>query len=180
MPEPNCMAMGTLVPFLWTLVFLHVKSLSSSPTLSFQNPCPPLIAAVSYSFGELKKHVPPTCTLFNYFIRDWGVPCGPQAHDLALLQLWYRSQLRHRLDLWPRNFHMLQGWSKKKKKSAEESVTFDWTLAHHFLIILKTFHTNYSTVLKSTVWEFLLWYNEIGSVLRVLGHRFNPQPGTVG
>ena len=28
--------------------------------------------------------------------------------------------------------------------------------------------------------EFPLWHNEIGSILGVLGHRFDPQPDTVG
>ena len=30
-------------------------------------------------------------------------------NDLALLQLWYRSQLWLRFDPWPGNFHMLLG-----------------------------------------------------------------------
>ena len=36
--------------------------------------------------------------------------------DLALLQLWRRSQLRLRFNSWPKNFHMLQVMQKKKKK----------------------------------------------------------------
>ena len=37
--------------------------------------------------------------------------------DPALLQLWYRSQLRLRLDPWPRNFYIPQIWPKKKNKN---------------------------------------------------------------
>ena len=29
-------------------------------------------------------------------------------------------------------------------------------------------------------WEFPLWHNRIGSILRALGHRFKPWPSTVG
>ena len=39
--------------------------------------------------------------------------------DLALLQLWRRSQLRLRFNSWPKNFHMLQVMQKKKKKKKE-------------------------------------------------------------
>ena len=37
--------------------------------------------------------------------------------DLALLQLWGRSQLWLRLDPWLRNFHMLWVWAKKQNKN---------------------------------------------------------------
>ena len=33
---------------------------------------------------------------------------------------------------------------------------------------------------KKILQELLLWHNRIGSVLGVLGHGFDPQPGTVG
>ena len=47
-----------------------------------------------------------------------GVPTVAQwVKDLALRQLWCRSQLWLRFSPWPRNFHMLQGHRKKKKKS---------------------------------------------------------------
>ena len=39
--------------------------------------------------------------------------------DLALLQLWHKSQMWLRFDPWPRNFHMLQVLLKKEKKSLQ-------------------------------------------------------------
>ena len=39
--------------------------------------------------------------------------------DLVLLWLWHRSQLWLRFNPCLRNFHMLQGWLKKKKKTGE-------------------------------------------------------------
>lgn len=46
--------------------------------------------------------------------------CGTDSKDPALLQLWFRSQLKFRFNLWPRNFHMLQLWPKKKKKKKKK------------------------------------------------------------
>ena len=57
------------------------------------------------------------------WVNDLACPCGNAGSisgpvqwvkDLALLQLW--PQLWLGFNLWPRNFHMLQGWPKKKKK----------------------------------------------------------------
>ena len=36
--------------------------------------------------------------------------------DPALMQLWLRLHLRLGFDPWPRNFHVLCVWPKKKKK----------------------------------------------------------------
>ena len=33
---------------------------------------------------------------------------------------------------------------------------------------------------RKEIMEFPLWHNGIGSILGALGHRFDPQPGTVG
>ena len=44
-------------------------------------------------------------------------PCPAQwVKDLVLLQLWYWSQLRLRLDSWPGN-SVCHGYSKKKKRN---------------------------------------------------------------
>ena len=49
---------------------------------------------------------------------DAGSIPGPVqwVKDTALLQLGRRSQCRIRFNLWSENFHMPQGWVKKKKK----------------------------------------------------------------
>ena len=47
----------------------------------------------------------------------WGVPAGAKCiKDLALLQLWHRLPLQLGFNPWPRNFYMLQGQQKRKKK----------------------------------------------------------------
>ena len=38
----------------------------------------------------------------------------------ALMQLWHRLQLQLRFDPWPRNFHMLWVWPKKKKQTNKQ------------------------------------------------------------
>ena len=42
--------------------------------------------------------------------------------DLALPQLWHRSQLQLRFNPWPRNFHMQWKQKKKKKKKKKEKL----------------------------------------------------------
>ena len=42
--------------------------------------------------------------------------------DLALLQLWHRLQFWLRFNSWHRNFHMPQGWPKKKKEKKKNGV----------------------------------------------------------
>ena len=37
-------------------------------------------------------------------------------NDLAFLLPWLRLLLWHRFNPWPRKFHILQAWEKKKKK----------------------------------------------------------------
>ena len=51
-----------------------------------------------------------------------GLLPGPTqwVKDLALLQLWCRSQLWLRIHPWPGNFQMLQEWQKKKKKKKKK------------------------------------------------------------
>ena len=60
----------------------------------------------------------------NLTTAAW-VTAEPQVHfpawssglkDVALLQLWHRSQLWLRFDSWPGNFHMPRARAKKKKK----------------------------------------------------------------
>ena len=63
-----------------------------------------------------------------------------QVKDLALLHLWPRLQLWHRFDPWPRNFHILWVWQKKKKKSG----------LYHFTLLLAIFEgSSFSTVLPT-------------------------------
>ena len=51
-------------------------------------------------------------------LQGWGSEPGPAqwVKDLALLQLWCRSQLQLRSDPWPRN-SMCHGAAKKRKIS---------------------------------------------------------------
>ena len=52
-------------------------------------------------------------------ITSLGVPVVAQGvKDPALPQLWYRLKLKLGLDPWPRNFHVLWVWPKKKKKKS--------------------------------------------------------------
>ena len=45
----------------------------------------------------------------NFNNNEIGLPFVAQGvKDLALQQLWHRSQLRLRFDLWPKNIHMPQ------------------------------------------------------------------------
>ena len=37
-------------------------------------------------------------------------------NDLAFLLPWLRLLLWHRFNPWPRKFHILQAWEKKKKE----------------------------------------------------------------
>ena len=42
-----------------------------------------------------------------------------RVEDLALLQLWHRLQLQLRFSPWPKNFHMLWMWAKKKERNGD-------------------------------------------------------------
>ena len=53
----------------------------------------------------------------------WSLAQHSGLKDLALLQLWCRSQLWLRFSPWPGNFHMPQMWLGKKKKKKKD-VTF--------------------------------------------------------
>ena len=58
-------------------------------------------------------------------LRTWCCLCGSEVSlsslaqwvkDLALLQLWFKSQLWLRFNPWSGNFHMTQGSQKKEGK----------------------------------------------------------------
>ena len=63
------------------------------------------------------------------WVNDLACLCGGTGSNpspaqwvkhLALLQVWCRLHLWLRFDPWRRNFHMLQGWLKKKKRKKKE------------------------------------------------------------
>ena len=51
---------------------------------------------------------------FSNSISREIVEGGLEVKDPSLFLLW------HRLDPWPRNFHMLQAWAKKKREKCEK------------------------------------------------------------
>ena len=46
--------------------------------------------------------------------------------DLALVQLWCRSQLWLRFNLWPGNFHVLKVWLRKRKTKTQLNIKLAW------------------------------------------------------
>ena len=45
----------------------------------------------------------------------WSSPVAQWVKDLASSLPWLRLFLQHRFNLWPRDFHTLQLWLKRKK-----------------------------------------------------------------
>ena len=69
------------------------------------------VRAVHYCWVPAPENV---FFFFFFLFSFWagGVPSVAQwVKDLALPQLWCRSQLKLRFDPWPRNFHMLLVWA---------------------------------------------------------------------
>ena len=64
-------------------------------------------------------------------MRKAGIPTvAQQVKDLAVPQLWHRSQLRIRFDPWPRNFHM--SWVQPKEREREkERLKINYLSIHH-------------------------------------------------
>ena len=77
---------------------------------------------IAYFYEHLPKSV-----VGKTECKKWITGSSPVAQwvkDPVLLQLWCRLQLWWGFDPWPGIFHMLQVWSKKKKKKKEFQLWF--------------------------------------------------------
>ena len=80
-----------------------------------------------YEKGKLVRHIYQKYTLTKIKKQYIGCLLVVQwVKDMALPQLWCRSQLRHGFDPWPRNFHIM-GVSKTNKQTNKKQKTKQYT-----------------------------------------------------